>query len=76
MRAANASLAIRCAGLLTLNSRDMKTQKQVMSGHFAMRGYVRFTPESGHVRCTSSCPLSANSGHRADLRRTQRREAG
>ena len=27
MRAANASLAIRCAGLLTLNSRDMKTQK-------------------------------------------------
>ena len=24
---------------------------------------VRFTPESGHVRCTSRCPLSANSGH-------------
>jgi hypothetical protein len=29
-----------------------------------MRGYVRFTPESGHVRCNSVCPLSANSGHR------------
>ena len=25
--------------------------------------YVRFTPKSGHVRCTSACPLSANSGH-------------
>ena len=25
---------------------------------------VRFAPESGHVRCTSSCPQSANSGHR------------
>ncbi len=24
---------------------------------------VRFTPESGHVRCTSLCPLCANSGH-------------
>jgi hypothetical protein len=24
---------------------------------------VRFTPESGHLQCTSSCPLSANSGH-------------
>ncbi len=24
---------------------------------------VRFTPKSGHARCTSQCPLSANSGH-------------
>jgi|SoiMetStandDraft_2_1073263.scaffolds.fasta_scaffold314619_2 hypothetical protein len=24
---------------------------------------VRFTPESGHVRCTSPCPLWAKSGH-------------
>ena len=22
-----------------------------------------FTPESGHVQCTSPCPLSAKSGH-------------
>ena len=28
---------------------------------------VRFTPESGHVRCKQECPLSANSGHH-DLR--------
>src|SRR5262245_18486782 len=26
-------------------------------------GHVRFTPESGHVRCTSPCPLWAKSGH-------------
>ena len=26
---------------------------------------VRFTPESGHVQCTGSCPLCANSGHSA-----------
>ena len=34
---------------------------------FAIR-YVRFTPESGHVRCKNSCPLCAKSGH-GDLRR-------
>jgi hypothetical protein len=28
----------------------------------AAKGHVRFTPESGHVPCTSSCPLCANSG--------------
>src|SRR5262249_37578306 len=28
-------------------------------------GHVRFIPESGHVRCTSSCPLWAKSGHSA-----------
>jgi hypothetical protein len=27
-------------------------------------GYVRFAPESGHLQCTSPCPLCANSGHR------------
>ena len=26
--------------------------------------HVRFTPESGHVRRNTSCPLCANSGHR------------
>src|SRR5262245_62074298 len=25
--------------------------------------HVRFTPESGHVRCNLGCPLWANSGH-------------
>src|SRR5215467_7722587 len=25
--------------------------------------HVRFTPESGHVRCNEGCPLWANSGH-------------
>ena len=27
------------------------------------KSHVRFTPESRHVRCTSSCLLCANSGH-------------
>ena len=27
------------------------------------KGHVRFTPESGHVRCKQECPLCANSGH-------------
>jgi hypothetical protein len=26
-------------------------------------GQVRFTPESGHVRCNQGCPLWAKSGH-------------
>jgi hypothetical protein len=30
--------------------------------------HVRFTPESGHLQCTSPCPLRANSGHCAELR--------
>jgi hypothetical protein len=25
--------------------------------------HVRFTPNSGHVRCKEGCPLCANSGH-------------
>ena len=25
--------------------------------------HVRFTPKSGHVRCTGPCPLCDNSGH-------------
>ena len=29
--------------------------------------HVRFTPESGHLQCTSRCPLSANSGHELAL---------
>jgi hypothetical protein len=28
--------------------------------------HVRFTPESGHVRCSEGCPLWANSGHVSD----------
>ena len=27
------------------------------------KGHVRFTPKSGLLRCTSACPLWANSGH-------------
>jgi hypothetical protein len=29
------------------------------------KGHVRFTPESGHVRCNGPCLLWAKSGHRA-----------
>jgi hypothetical protein len=29
--------------------------------------HVRFTPKSGHVQCTSSCPLWAKSGHPLQL---------
>jgi hypothetical protein len=25
--------------------------------------HVRFTPNGGHLQCTSACPLCANSGH-------------
>jgi hypothetical protein len=34
--------------------------------------HVRFTLNSGHVRCKEGCPLSANNGHRA-IRTTRRR---
>jgi hypothetical protein len=38
-------------------------------------GDVRFTPKSGHVQCTSLCPLWANSGHRVSrLERPGRRK--
>src|SRR5262245_32549788 len=29
----------------------------------AAKSHVRFTPESGHVRCSLGCPLWAKSGH-------------
>ena len=35
----------------------------VKSGHLRAKSHVRFTPESRHVRCTSRCPLGANSEH-------------
>ena len=39
--------------------------------------HVRFTPESGHVRCKTRCPLSARSGHRRiDLHKQKDRLAG
>ena len=38
-------------------------QSNHCSWHCWARG-VRYYPNSGHVRCTSPCPLSANSGHR------------
>jgi hypothetical protein len=31
--------------------------------HGAAKSHVCFTPESGHVQCTSSCLLWARSGH-------------
>ena len=37
------------------------------------RRHVRITPESGHLRCKSQCPLSANSGH-PPIRSPRRRE--
>ena len=33
------------------------------------RAHVRFTPESGHVRCNSLCPLWAKSGHPVSIMR-------
>ena len=31
------------------------------------KGHVCFSPNSGHVQCTSRCPLCANSGHQGPL---------
>jgi hypothetical protein len=45
----------------------------VKSRH-AVNGHVRFTSESGHVQCTSSCLLWANSGHRLIRRFTLRED--
>src|SRR5262249_9682065 len=36
---------------------------RVKSEYFEASTDVRFTPESGHLQCTSRCPLRANSGH-------------
>jgi hypothetical protein len=30
---------------------------------YGAKGHVRFTPESGHVRCNQRCPLWTKSGH-------------
>ena len=35
----------------------------VMRGHSHRNRDVRFTPESGHLQCTSPCPRWAISGH-------------
>jgi hypothetical protein len=56
--------------------RQLKPPKQARAGRplwvksdsRALQVDVRFTLESGHVRCTSSCLLWANSGHHAPSR--------
>jgi len=42
----------------------------------AAKSHVRFTPESGHVRCGSACPLWANSGHSNRSALAKRRTPG
>ena len=37
--------------------------------------HVRFTPNSGHVRCKSKCPLCAKSGHSCFIRSSGQRAA-
>jgi len=41
--------------------------KSCRESEFSANGHVRFAPESGHVQCTSSCLLWANSGHYTSL---------
>src|SRR5262249_17968915 len=36
--------------------------------------HVRFTPESGHMRCSSRCPLWAKSGHSMPTMRMKKRD--
>ena len=38
--------------------------------------HVRFTPKSGHVQCTSVCPLCANSGHDCKIKSVVRFKVG
>src|SRR5262249_5584542 len=48
------------------------------SGILRCENYVRFTPESGHVQCTSPCPLWDNSEQPkpASCRRSGSRDVG
>ena len=41
-----------------------------------LRTDVRFTPKTGHVRCNTSCPLWAKSGHPGDIVRYAIRRSG
>jgi hypothetical protein len=56
---------LRASRLLS-NALKSQRLRPVYGGHFTpSRQDVRFTPESGHVRCKCGCLLWANSGHRA-----------
>src|SRR5262245_58215926 len=46
------------------------SQADMCSAKTRPKRHVRFTPKSGHVRCTSLCMLWANSGHVASVLRT------
>ena len=62
---ANVLRAARCIFFplyWTLEEHRSDSNPDIGRGYFAMRKHVRFNPESGHVRRTSPCPLSANSG--------------
>src|SRR5215470_12695779 len=63
----------RLVGERTYTDR-MKTPAHVRFGSKAdicsAKRHVRFTSESGHVQCTSQCPLWAKSGHHVASRFT------
>src|SRR5262245_15166954 len=48
---------------LPLPSHDLHVRFGLKADICSAKRYVRFTPESGHVRRTRSCLLWANSGH-------------
>ena len=57
--------------------RQVPPQRREVASEAVTGRYVRFTPKSGPVRCTSLCLLCAKSGHsRNDLHKTERPPRG
>ena len=48
----------------TLNVRRQHVRFGSKADMCSAKRHVRFAPNSGHVRCTTKCPLCANAGHR------------
>jgi len=57
----------RSEQVIVLDQATTREVAHVRSGSLAdictAKDHVRFTPESGHLQCNSSCPLRAKSGH-------------
>jgi hypothetical protein len=55
------------------NPRSLRVLDVIFFGRLHPANDVRFTPESGHVRCSQGCPLWAISGHWHAIRSSRRR---
>ena len=64
-----------CPRKADLNQAEINVSFGSKADICSVKGHVRFTPESGHVRCNWGCPLCAKSRHSRNDQREKAKTA-